>query len=142
MSELEILNNTQLSLIANGIYLLTFTGLIFITFRLIRYQRENNANTIGKVLVTIFGLCTVFYGYTVFSFLRNLQLSQSYRLSTLKESGTEISPWAETIIDFMGYTSSDGLPIPNTPEPAAILFIITFATMVIAGVWINLSKSN
>ena len=69
MSELEILNNTQLSLIANGIYLLTFTGLIFITFRAIRYQREKNANTFGKILVTIFGLCTVFYGYTVFSFL-------------------------------------------------------------------------
>ena len=87
-----------MSLIANGIYLLTFTGLIFITFRLIRYQRENNANTIGKVLVTIFGLCSVFYGYTVFSFLRNLQLSQSYRLSALKESGTEISPWQKLLL--------------------------------------------
>ena len=74
MSELEILNNTQLSLIANGIYLLTFTGLIFITFRLIRYQRENNANTIGKVLVTIFGLCSVFYGYTVFSFFKKFTI--------------------------------------------------------------------
>ena len=51
MSELEILNNTQLSLIANGIYLLTFTGLIFITFRLIRYQRENNEIPSEKVLV-------------------------------------------------------------------------------------------
>lgn len=92
--------------------------------------------------MTIFGLCTVFCGYTVFSFLRNLQLSQSYRLSVLKEGGTEISPWADTIIDFMGYTSSDGLPIPNIPEAAAIMFIITFTTMVIAGDWINLSKSN
>jgi hypothetical protein len=32
------------------------------------------------------------------------------------------------------------LPIPNTPEPAAIVFIITFATMVIAGVWLKLTK--
>ena len=29
-------------------YMLGFVGLIFITFRLIRYQRENNANILGK----------------------------------------------------------------------------------------------
>ena len=140
MNEVEIFNSTQLALISNGVYLLTFTGLIFITFRLIRYQRENQSNKFGKVLVTIFGLCTTFYGYTVFSFLRNLQFSQSYRLSALKENGEELSSWATGIIDFTGYTVADGLPIPNTPEPAAIVFIITFATMVIAGVWLRLTK--
>ena len=94
----------------------------------------------GKILVTIFGLCTTFYGYTVFSFLRNLQLSQSYRLSALQENGVELSPWASSIIDFTGYTVANGLPIPSTPEPAAVVFIITFATMVIAGVWLKLTK--
>ena len=38
------------------------------------------------------------------------------------------------------YTVADGLPIPSTPEPAAVVFIITFATMVIAGVWLKLTK--
>ncbi len=132
MNEFEIFNSTHLALISNGVYLLTFTGLIFITFRLIRYQRENQSNKFGKVLVTIFGLCTTFYGYAVCSFLRNLQFSQSYRLSALQENGVEISSWATSIIDFTGYTVADGLPIPSTPEPAAVVFIITFATMVIA----------
>ena len=68
MSESEILNYYQLSFVANAIYALTFAALIFITFRLVRFQRENNANTFGKVLVTIFGLCTVFFGYNVFSY--------------------------------------------------------------------------
>ena len=40
MGELEILNYYQLAFIANAIYLLSFTGLIFITFRLVRFQRE------------------------------------------------------------------------------------------------------
>ena len=142
MNEIEIFNGTQLALIANGIYLVTFTALVFITFRLIRFQRENQANIFGKILVTIFGLCSTFYGYSVFSFLRNIQLGQSYRLSTLKESGVELTPWAQSIVDFTQYTVQDGLPLPFSPEPAAVVFVATFAVMIIAGVWLNLSKSE
>ena len=68
MSEIEILNYAQLNFIQNAIYMLGFVGLIFITFRLIRYQRENNANMLGKIFVTIFGLCSVFYGYNAVSY--------------------------------------------------------------------------
>ena len=64
MSEIEILNYAQLNFIQNAIYMLGFVGLIFITFRLIRYQRENNANMLGKIFVTIFGLCSVFMDIT------------------------------------------------------------------------------
>ena len=142
MNEIEVFNGTQLALIANGIYLVTFTALVFITFRLIRFQRENEANIFGKILVTIFGLCSTFYGYSVFSYLRNIQLGQSYRLSALKESGVELSPWAQSIVDFTQYTVQDGLPLPFSPEPAAVVFVATFAVMIIAGVWLNLSKSE
>ena len=33
MNELDILNHYQLAFVANAAYMLTFTGLIFITFR-------------------------------------------------------------------------------------------------------------
>ena len=141
MSEIEILNYAQLNFIQNAIYMLGFVGLIFITFRLIRYQRENNANMLGKIFVTIFGLCSVFYGYNVFSFLYSNQLAQSYRLSELQSNGMEISPLSENWIEFLGYTVSDGLPIPLSPEPAALLFLVTFGLMVVAGVWGNLQKN-
>ena len=110
MNELEILNYYQLSFVANAIYCLTFAVLIFITFRLIRFQRENNANTLGKVLVTIFGLCTVFFGYNVFSYLYNSQLAQSYRLSELLSNGTELSEVTKSYIDFAGYSVAEGWP--------------------------------
>ena len=141
MSEIEILNYAQLNFIQNAIYMLGFVGLIFITFRLIRYQRENNANMLGKIFVTIFGLCSVFYGYNVFSFLYSNQLAQSYRLSELQSNGMEISPLSENWIEFLGYTVSDGLPIPFSPEPAALLILVTFGLMVVAGVWGNLQKN-
>ncbi|MBL30117.1 MAG: hypothetical protein CMC81_02570 [Flavobacteriaceae bacterium] len=139
MKEIEILNNAQLNFIQNGLYMLTFAALIFITFRLIRFQREANSNIFGKVLVTIFGLCTVFFGYNVFSYLYVNQLSQSYSLSELKSTGVELSSISEQYIDITGHTVADGLP-SFMPEPAAIVFLVTFAIMVIAGTWINLSK--
>ena len=52
----------------------------------------------------------------------------------------ELTPLSENWIEFIGYTVSDGLPIPFSPEPAALLFIVTFGLMIIAGVWGNLQK--
>ena len=140
MNELEILNYHQLAFVANAVYLLSFTGLIFITFRLVRFQREANSNTFGKVLVTIFGLCTAFYGYTIFSFTYNLQLGQAYRLSELKSKGTELSIVSDSFMEFIGYSASDGWPPSFSPEPAALIFVVTFAIMIIDGTWVNLSK--
>tara|TARA_X000001036_G_scaffold136258_1_gene129044 strand:+ start:1770 stop:2192 length:423 start_codon:yes stop_codon:yes gene_type:complete len=139
MKEIEILNYAQLNFIQNGLYMLSFAVLIFITFRLVRFQREANSNVFGKVLVTVFGLCTVFFGYNVFSYLYSNQLAQSYRLSELKATGVELSSTAQQYLDFTGHTVSDGLP-PFTPEPAAMIFLVTFAIMIIAGTWMNLSK--
>ena len=77
----------------------------------------------------------------VFSFLYVNQLGQSYRLSELQSSGAELTALSQNWIDYIGYTVADGLPIPISPEPAAYVFLATFATMVIAGVWVNLSKN-
>jgi len=140
MGELEILNYYQLAFIANAIYLLTFTGLIFITFRLVRIQRENNANALGKILVTLFGLCTTFYGYNIFSYLRINQLTQSFRLSELESQGVGISSVAESFIAFTGHTFDQGVPSSFAPEPAAAVFLLTFAVMIIGGVWMKLTK--
>ena len=141
INEIEILNYAQMNFIQNGLYMVAFTAFVFITFRLMRFQREQNANIFGKVLVTIFGLCTVFFGYNVFSFLYVNQLGQSYRLSELQSSGVELSALSQNWVDYIGYTVSDGLPIPFSPEPTAYIFLITLGVMVIAGVWVNLSKN-
>ena len=76
----------------------------------------------------------------MFSFLYVNQLGQSYRLSELQSSGVELSALSQDWIDYIGYTVSDGLPIPFGPQPAAYVFLITLAIMVIAGIWVNLSK--
>tara|TARA_B100000989_G_C19481750_1_gene445476 strand:- start:601 stop:1026 length:426 start_codon:yes stop_codon:yes gene_type:complete len=141
MNEIEILNYAQMNFIQNGLYMVAFTAFIFITFRLMRFQREQNTNIFGKLLVTIFGLCTVFFGYNVFSFLYSNQLGQSYRLSELQSSGVELTALSQNWINYMGYTVDDGLPIPFGPEPLAYVFLITLTVMIIAGIWANLTKN-
>ena len=74
MNEVEILNYAQMNFIQNGLYMVAFTAFVFITFRLMRFQREQNANVFVKVLVTIFGLCTTFFGYNVFHFYMSINL--------------------------------------------------------------------
>ncbi|MDA8763875.1 hypothetical protein N9M92_06620, partial [Flavobacteriaceae bacterium] len=78
--------------------------------------------------------------YSVFSYLRNVQLAQSYRLSELKESGVELSTVTNSFIEFTGYSVADGWPPAFMPETAANIFLITFALMIIAGTWMKLSK--
>ena len=129
MNEIEILNYAQMNFIQNGLYMVAFTAFVFITFRLMRFQREQNANIFGKVLVTIFGLCTVFFGYNVFSFLYVNQLGQSYRLSELQSSGVELSALSQNRIDYIGYTVCHGLPIPFIRAPAAYILLITLAVV-------------
>ena len=130
-----------MNFIQNGLYMVAFTAFVFITFRLMRFQREQNANVFGKILVTIFGLCTTFFGYNVFSFLYVNQLGQSYRLSELQSSGAELTALSQNWVDYIGYTVADGLPIPLVLSLQLMSFLGTFATMVIAGVWVNLSKN-
>lgn len=53
MTEIEILNNSQLGFIQNAIYTVATVILTFIAFRLARVANEKNANILGKSLVTL-----------------------------------------------------------------------------------------
>ena len=56
MNEIEILNYAQMNFIQNGLYMVAFTAFVFITFRLMRFQKEQNANIFGIVsLIALFG---------------------------------------------------------------------------------------
>lgn len=140
MNEIQILNYHALSFIQNAIYCLVFAALIFITFRLVRVQQEKNGNIFAKILVSVFGLCTSFFGYSVFSYLRAFQNGQAYRFLELESKGVELSAMAKKSVEITGYNFEDGPPVLSIPEPAAIIFILTFIVMVLAGTWMNLSK--
>jgi hypothetical protein len=54
MTEIEILNNSQLGFIQNAIYTVAMVISTFIAFRVARVANEKNANILGKSLVTLY----------------------------------------------------------------------------------------
>ena len=70
MNEFEVLQYFQSGFQQNASYLLVVTILICLNFYLIRRARETNMPSYGKALVTIFGLMTVYFGWTVGTFLK------------------------------------------------------------------------
>ena len=51
MNEIEILNYAQMNFIQNGLYMVAFTAFVFITFRLIRFQREQSLEKKSKTKI-------------------------------------------------------------------------------------------
>ena len=61
MTEVEILNNSQLGFIQNAIYTVAIVIMTFIAFRLARVANEKNANVLGKIVVTLYGVMFTFF---------------------------------------------------------------------------------
>lgn len=133
MNEFEILEYAQSSFQQNAAYLLVVTLLVCLNFYLIRRARENSMPSYGKVLITIFGLMTVNFGWLVGSFLYNTQINMAFRLSELKNSGVEISAASDSLIEFFGSPTAPSSA--NNPDLPTMVFWGIIALMLILGMW-------
>ena len=102
MNEFEVLQYFQSGFQQNASYLLVVTILICLNFYLIRRARETNMPSYGKALVTIFGLMSVYFGWTVGAFLRAMQINMAVTLSELKDTGVSITAASNNWIVTMG----------------------------------------
>ena len=133
MTEFEILLYSQNSFQQNAAYLLVVTVLVCLNFYLIRRAREVKMPKYGKALTTLFGLMTVYFGWTVGTFLISTQVNMAYSLTELKNSGTNISATSEAFITYMGSpTSPYTAGVPDTPT---MVFWGVIALMIILGMW-------
>ena len=130
MTEFEILLYSQNSFQQNAAYLLVVTILVCLNFYLIRRAREVNMPVYGKGLTTLFGLMTVYFGWTVGTFLISTQVNMAYSLTESKNSGTSISATSEAFITYMGNPTSPYMAnVPDTPTMVfwgviALLFLL------------------
>lgn len=133
MNEFEILQNAQSSFQQNASYLLVVTILVCLNFYLIRRARELNMPSYGKALTTIFGLMTVYFGWTVGGFLFGTQINMAVGLAELKASGVAISATSNAWIEFMGNpTEPYSAGMPDTPT---MIFWGIIALMLVLGMW-------
>ena len=133
MTEFEILLYSHNSFQQNAAYLLVVTVLVCLNFYLIRRAREMKMPAYGKALTTLFGLMTVYFGWTVGTFLVSTQVNMAYSLTELKNSGTNISAASEAFITYMGNPTSPYTA--NVPDTPTIVFWGVIALMFILGMW-------
>ena len=133
MNEFEVLHYFQSGFQQNASYLLVVTILICLNFYLIRRARETNMPSYGKALVTIFGLMTVYFGWTVGAFLRALQINMAVTLTEVKKSGVSITAASNDWISAMGNPTEPYSA--GTPDVPTMIFWGIIAVMLILGMW-------
>ena len=133
MNEFEVLQYFQSGFQQNASYLLVVTILICLNFYLIRRARETNMPSYGKALVTIFGLMTVYFGWTVGAFLRSMQINMAVTLGELKDKGISISAASNDWINVMGSPTEPYSA--GSPDVPTMIFWGIIALMLILGMW-------
>ena len=133
MNEFEVLQYFQSGFQQNASYLLVVTILICLNFYLIRRARETKMPSYGKALVTIFGLMTVYFGWTVGAFLRSMQINMAVTLGELKDKGISISAASNDWINVMGSPTEPYSA--GSPDAPTMIFWGTIALMLILGIF-------
>ena len=133
MNEFEVLQYYQSGFQQNASYLLVVTILICLNFYLIRRARETNMPSYGKALVTIFGLMSVYFGWTVGTILRAMQINMAVTLSELKDTGVSITAASNNWIVTMGNPTEPYSA--GTPDLPSMIFWGIIALMLILGMW-------
>jgi len=87
----------------------------------------------GKALVTIFGLMSVYFGWTVGAFLRAMQINMAVTLSELKATGVSITAASNDWIVTMGNPTEPYSA--GTPDVPTMIFWGIIALMLILGMW-------
>jgi hypothetical protein len=136
MTEIEILNNSQLGFIQNAIYTVAMVISTFIAFRVARVANEKNANILGKSLVTLYGIMVTFFLIQVSSYLSMQQKGLAYSLSELKATGVKLSAGSEAAISRYQINLSDGYPA-LAPELPNILFAAVVFLIIVGTTWLK-----
>ena len=130
MTEIEILNNSQLGFIQNAIYTVAVVIMTFISFRLGRIVNEKNGNIIAKSLVTLYGIMMTFFSIQVGAYLSYYQKALSYNLAELKATGVKLSAGSEDTISRYVINLKDGFPKLSPELPIIILNIVIFLIII------------
>lgn len=136
MTEIEILNNSQLGFIQNAIYLVAIVIMTFIAFRLARVANEKNANILGKSLVTLYGIMVTFFLLQILSYTSITLKGLAFSLTELKATGVKLSTGSESFIGNNAVNLKDGYPA-LAPEITSYIFAAVVLLIVIGTTWLK-----
>jgi hypothetical protein len=130
MTEFQIISQFNSFLISNAIYLAVFTFLLWMAFRGVIRLSENGGTIFNKVLSSLFSLTVVYFNLQTLGFLYANWQGTAYSLSQLDN----LSPTAESFVNFVGGGSLDGFSLIPA-DPIAIIFWIVVLISLLVPTW-------
>ena len=130
MTEFQILSQFNSFLISNALYLAVFTFLLWMAFRGVIRLYENGGNLLNKILSSLFSLTVVYFNLQTLGFLYANWQGTAYSLSQLDE----LSPAAQSFVDFVGGGSLDGFSLIPA-DPVAIVFWAVVLISLLVPTW-------
>jgi hypothetical protein len=141
MTEIEILNNSQLGFIQNAIFTVAVVINTFIAFRLARVVSEKNGTMLAKSFVTLYGAFVTFHWITISSYTSLGQKGLAYSLAELKATGVKLSAGSEAVITTFPINFAEGYP-PVAPSLPSILFASLVFLLIIGITWMKNSTTK
>ena len=100
--EMEIWNVWATNRISGAIGGLSTIIAIWVAARFASVARENDAPVLMKAIISVFALSGFAFGWMVITRALNSWVVQASALSSLEESGTELSPLASQFVEMYG----------------------------------------
>tara|TARA_B100000965_G_scaffold190034_1_gene158641 strand:+ start:260 stop:688 length:429 start_codon:yes stop_codon:yes gene_type:complete len=140
MTETEIFTSLNNTLMATGLFAITWAFLVWVAGRAVTIAVENNAGIITKIVTTIFGLSALWQFNFAFAYVPWSFATAAHSLAVLKSSGTDLTLSGESFLNaFPGEVSESAAPvftiIPN--DPFYTLFILSALYLVVGRLWIG-----
>jgi hypothetical protein len=111
--------------------ILSVTIGIWIAARFASVARENDAPVLMKAIISVFALSGFAFGWMVITRALNSWVVQASALSSLEESGTELSPLAGQFVEMYG-----GEFLTN-PGPIGMAYLISGLLIAILPLWLK-----
>ena len=129
--ESEIWLSLHTARIANATFFISTMVSIWIAARFASVARENDAPVLMKAIISVFALSGFAFGWMVITRALNSWVVQASALSSLEESGTELSPLAGQFVEMYG-----GEFLTN-PGPIGMAYLISGLLIAILPLWLK-----
>jgi hypothetical protein len=145
MSEFEINTLLNNGLIQQALYAFAFLFATWFAGRCAVVTNESgNANIFSKIVITGFGLSSIYYVNLQFSYVDFHIKNYAHSLYNLKESGAAISSRGESAIEIFGRGNASEVPgmslLPS--DPIGIVFVASLTLIILSAVWMGGSNND
>ena len=145
MSEFEINTLLNNGLIQQALYAFAFLFATWFAGRCAVVTNESgNANIFSKIVITGFGLSSIYYVNLQFSYVDFHIKNYAHSLYNLKESGAAISSRGESAIEIFGRGNASEVPgmslLPS--DPIGIVFVASLTLIILSAIWMGGSNND